>query len=259
MLKRLLLCLALSTASIPALAVDYTDIWYTPSEPGWGVNIVQSDTFIFATFFIYGQDGSPTWYSAQLNWDGASKYTGGLYATKGTWFASAWVPGNSTNTQVGTASFTPSDADAFDATLDYTVTGTGSVTKAIQRQTLTSIRLGGEYTGGQTGTYTSCSVSSNNGSYAYVYDLTVTQQNNGNVTFNFRYDGGIPCTFSGTLHQTGQLYFVPQASYTCTDGFSTTASMSEIKATGQGIEGRFSASDVGGRCRENAQFSAVLQ
>lgn len=258
MLRRLLLCLALSLTSLPLFAADYTDLWYTPSESGWGVNVVQSDTFIFATFFVYGQNGAPTWYSAQLTWDGASQYTGGLYATTGTWFASTWVPGNVTTQQVGTASFSPSTADAFEATLSYTV-GQASVTKAIQRQTLTSIRLGGEYTGGQTGTYTSCSSSSNNRSYAYVYDLTVVQQVNGNFTMNFRYDGGVPCTFSGTLYQTGQLYYVPQASYVCADGLNTTASMSEIKATGQGIEGRFSSSDVGGRCRENAQFSAVLQ
>ena len=27
-------------------------------ESGWGVNFVQSDNFIFATFFIYGPDNA---------------------------------------------------------------------------------------------------------------------------------------------------------------------------------------------------------
>ena len=57
----------------------------------------------FATFFIYGQNGSPTWYTAQLTWDG-SKFTGGLYATGGTWFAAPWQPGNWSVAQAGTAS-----------------------------------------------------------------------------------------------------------------------------------------------------------
>ena len=37
-----------------------------PPEGGWGVNFVQSDQFIFATFFIYGPDNQPIWYTAQL-------------------------------------------------------------------------------------------------------------------------------------------------------------------------------------------------
>ena len=35
--------------------------------------------------------------------------------------------------------------------------------------------------------------------------------------------------------------------------------MTEIKATAQGVEGRFSAPSVGGNCREDAQFSGVLR
>lgn len=87
MLKQLLLAISLATSALGAVAADHTDIWYAPAEPGWGVNLVQSDNFIFATFFVYSQNGSPTWYTAQLTWDGARMYSGGLYATGGTWFA----------------------------------------------------------------------------------------------------------------------------------------------------------------------------
>jgi len=262
MLKRLMFCLAMSAASFPVAAVDYTnytDLWYTPSESGWGVNMVQSDTFIFATFFIYGQNGSPTWYSAQMTWDGTSQYTGGLYQTAGTWFASAWVPGSVSTVQVGNATFIPSTVDAYEGTLAYTVSGAGSVTKAIQRQTLTSITIGGIYTGGQSGTYASCSQNALNGGYIDRYDLTVTQQTAGAVTFFFNYVSGDSCTFGGNLHQAGQLYDISGATYVCASGLSTTANMTEIKATAQGIEGRFFAPNVGANCSEKAQFSAVLQ
>jgi len=54
-----------------ARATDFTDIWFVPSESGWGVNIVQSDAFMFLTFFIYGSDKKPTWYTAQLTNNGS--------------------------------------------------------------------------------------------------------------------------------------------------------------------------------------------
>ena len=186
MLKRLLLAAFLATAAMRAIAADYTDIWYNPAEPGWGVNLVQSDNFLFATFFIYAQNGSPTWYTAQLTWDG-SKFTGGLYATAGTWFAVPWQPDSRS------------------------------------------------------------------------VDLNVTHLAGINATFQFLYTSGTVCTLSGTLVQYGQQYRIPNATYQCSSGLNTAATVDEIKATAQGIEGRFSAASVGGGCREEAQFSAVLQ
>ncbi len=66
---------ALSLAAVPpaAAATDYTDIWWNAAESGWGVNFVQSDQFMFATFFVFGQGGTPTWYTGQLNRDGAPR------------------------------------------------------------------------------------------------------------------------------------------------------------------------------------------
>ena len=90
-----MLVVLLAVRAAAAAAVDYTDIWYAPAEPGWGVNLVQSDGFLFTTFFVFAQGGAPTWYTGQLNWDGTSKFSGGLYASTGTWFATVpWVAGN---------------------------------------------------------------------------------------------------------------------------------------------------------------------
>ena len=45
----------------PAAAfIDSTDIWWATPENGWGVNSVQSDQFIFATFFGTAPTCSPT-------------------------------------------------------------------------------------------------------------------------------------------------------------------------------------------------------
>jgi hypothetical protein len=245
-------------AAIPAQAVDYTDIWYNAAESGWGVNLVQSDAFIFGTFFVYAPNGTATWYSAELTWDGSGAYKGNLYATTGTGFALKWEPGNLTRTAVGTASFTPSTLNAYEGTLAWTVNGVGSATKPVERLTLTGIALGGDYTGGQTGAYSGCSTSSENGSYIDRYDLQVTHEASGAATFEFSYTSGLTCTLSGTLELHGGLYRIPGATYKCSDGVNTTATMYEIKATALGIEGRLASSDVGGRCQENANFAAVL-
>ncbi len=253
MLKRLFLALLLFAAAGRAAAIDFTDLWYLALESGWGVNVVQSDSFLFVTFFIYGADGKPTWYTAQLTLDSSGNYNGGLYATTGTYYAAPWAPGSLINTQVGTASFQP--IDASNAKLVYIVNGGATVTKVIQRQTLTTITVGGTYSGAQTGVYSSCTAPS----YRDFFDLQLTQGTDGTASFTFNYTEGLTCTFSGTLTQQGQLYSIPSASYQCSDGLKTTASMTEIKATAQGVEGKFTALAAGGGCREDAQFSGVLQ
>ena len=260
MLKRLLLAVLLSSAALGARAADYTDIWWNPAENGWGVNLVQSDNFIFATFFVYGPNNQPIWYAGNLNADGIGNYTGGLYLTTGTYFGTVpYNPAQFGVTQVGTATFTPTTA--YTGVLSYSV-GSVTVTKNIQRQTLTAIALGGSYVGGQSGEYVSCPDTSLNATYIDTYtSLSVSQSPASVATFTFDYDfANATCTMSGTLEQHGQLYTIPNATYQCTGGlnFNETATMYEIKATAQGIEGRFT-SHLSDGCTENAWFSAVLR
>ena len=261
MLKRFFLAVLLFVAAGRAAAVDYTDIWYIPAEAGWGVNVVQSDAFLFITFFVYGADGKPTWFTGQVTTQDAGKtFNGTLYATTGTYYLLPWA--GFSGGPAGTVSFQP--LGPYTAKLIYTVTGVGTVTKFIQRQNLTAITVGGAYSGAQSGTYSNCSMSATNSSYRDFFDLQVTQLRDptgvtdGTVTFVFAYTN-FSCSFSGTLVLHGQLYSVPVASYQCTDGLMTSAAMTEIKATAQGVEGRFSAPSVGGNCREDAQFSGVLR
>src|SRR5208282_3755474 len=128
---------------LQAAAVDYTDIWYLPSESGWGVNMVQADNVMFATFFVYGPGNVPTWYTAVLYGDANGNFSGNLYATVGSYFGNPWNPGSFVATLVGTASFAPSSA--YQGTLSYHFTAGITVTKLIQRQVLTTIALGGNY------------------------------------------------------------------------------------------------------------------
>lgn len=258
-MRRLILAVLLVAAAVGARATDYTDIWYNPSEQstaggGWGVNVVQSDAFMFLTFFIYGPDNKPTWYVASLTRDANGNFNGQLFATTGTYFGAPWNPADGAGSaQVGTASFQPTDA--YSANLSYALNAGPTVVKVIQRQTLTSIPLGGSYNGTQAGSYSNC-----NNSFAYTdrFGLGVSQPTASTLTFTFAYsDSGLSCTLSGTFEQRGQLFRIPAASYTCSDGLSTTATVSEIKATNFGIEASITAPNNAG-CREDATFSAVF-
>lgn len=259
---RLALPLALLAACafpMPAAATDFTDIWYVADEPGWGVNIVQSDAFLFATFFIYGADEKPTWYTAQLTWDG-TRYAGNLYATQGSPWSAPWNPSDHPPAQqVGVASFQPDAQTAYRGTLAYAVNGTGAVTRTITRQSLTQIGVAGSYLGAQAGAYAGCAAGAGDGPYTDRYALTVTQSAANAAILRFTYDSGATCTLAGTLQQYGQLYEMIGASYQCTGNltFATTATLYELKATAQGLEGRLSANLPSG-CQENANFSGVL-
>jgi hypothetical protein len=127
----------------------------------------------------------------------------------------------------------------------------------IKRQALTSIPLSGSYSGTEAGSYSNSNCNSSVGPYIDGFNLGVTHVTGTSLTFTFRYDSGISCSLSGALQQQGQLFQIPAASFQCADGLSTSATVSEIKKTAFGIEGTFSASNVGGGCRQDATFSAV--
>ena len=258
----------------PARAADYTDIWWALCAPGdicdstghangAGVNLVQNEDIVYATFYIHDTAKKPIWFSSDMHLTTGGTYVGNLYYSTGSFFGGPWNRSDFTATTAGTATFTPTSATT--GILTYSVSGvtgipTSSVTKNIERFNFKTIVLGGSYNGGQSGAYSSCSNSSQNGTYIDRYDLTVNHDTVGGVvTLSFSYISGTKCVLSGALQQSGQLYAVPSASYVCSDGLNTNASLSELKATSLGIEGRLSAPNVGGGCREDASFAAVLQ
>ena len=194
-------------------AADYTDIWWTPGEGGWGMNAIQSENFMFVTFFIYGVDHKPTWYSAELSLDSSGAYSGPLYLTAGTYYALPWNTGDATSAQqVGSASFRPNTSNTYQATMTYVVDGVGTVVKAVERQTLTAITIGGLYTGGMSASQTSCNNASSNGAYTGTYGLQVTQTNAGAVTLSFTYPN-YACQMTGVLALHGGQYTIGGADY----------------------------------------------
>jgi hypothetical protein len=252
MLRRILFTLLLATA-LPAGATDYTDIWWNPAESGWGVNLAQNGNFIFATFFIYGPEKTPTWYTGHLQEDATGNFTGSLYATTGPWFGAVPFDPNQVGiSQVGTATFQPNAADT--GMLTYNVASM-QVTKSIQRQTLVPIALVGNYVGGIAFTESSCTNSANNNRETAPANLLVTQTG-ANIQVTIDFFGVSSCSFTGPATQSGQLMAFP-AAYSCSTGGKTTANVYELRATSLGVEGRWRAN--AGGCVEDGQFGGVRQ
>lgn len=258
----LVIVAALGARPASGAPYDYTDNWYVPAEEGWGVNFTQTDNFIFATTFIYGLDKQPTWYTAQMTWDGQTQFAGGIYRTTGTYFGSPWNPADKMGgaVLVGTASFTPSTLNNYEGTFSYTVSGV-TVTKAVTRLTLSPVSLAANYVGGQSGRYSGCASVASNREYQDFFTMAVSQSGF-DVTLTFTYPNHTPvaltCTLAGTMIQNGAIYRIPNASYQCSDGVSTNASVSDLRATPLGIEGQFDAPLVAFGCRETARFGGTL-
>lgn len=260
MLRKLMLALLLliATSTANAAATDYTDVYYNPAESGWGFFLVQSNTFQFLAFFIYGADGKPTWYVALLTDNGTGTYTGPVGATTGSYFPAPWDPTVYTATTVGTATFQP--IDAYHATFTYTINGAGTVMKTVQRQTLQPFVLAGGYTGSLTGSITGCmNPASDNPSFHHRFNLDVTQTGDQSAVLTFTLvdlTPNVACTLSGPLTHIGRVYQIANASYQCPISPAAQATIDAFHPTGQGIEGRWTADDGGG-CTESIHFASV--
>jgi hypothetical protein len=128
------------TTSARSTLANYQDLWWNPSESGWGINITHQGDILFATLFTYSNDGTghDLWLVMSAGVKQADgSYLGDLYQTTGPAFnAQPFTPIGAANlTTVGTMRLTFSNGE--NGTLVYSVNG-NSVTKAITRQVFSS-------------------------------------------------------------------------------------------------------------------------
>jgi hypothetical protein len=249
----------LSSAPARAAEPDYSDIWWAAgaTESGWGVNFAQSPGFIFATFFIYDQDGKQVWVSAEMIQIAAGRYSGALYRCTGTFYGSPWVPGNAGCTQVGDAQFTAENL--FRGSLAYRVDAV-QVNKTIERLALTPLDVAGTYLGGA---LIKGSSSCNGGSYSDIlsYQYIVKSLANSVIRIeHVRTDSVTDCVMQGTAIQAGKVLQMSGASYVCQIyGIDTTATITDLRKTSNGgIQASWTA-DLGSGCTENGNFAAINQ
>jgi hypothetical protein len=229
--------LAPSVRAIP-LTVDQSDLWYIQAESGWGMQLVQRNSTIFATLFVYDPAGNPTWYVATMTPISAPfTWSGDLYATTGPWFGTVpFNPANVTATKVGTMTWTAKTVET--GNVAYTVNG-AAVSKDVVRETLVYDDYSGHYGGGIHSFIYGCMDPALNGTVENMGVLDITQ-NGQSVTLESSPTAGGSCSYDGTQTQSGQMGII-NGSYTCTDGTEGTFHLFGIQVNMTGITGRFFA------------------
>jgi hypothetical protein len=119
----------LASGTVPP-AIDHTDLWWNPSESGWGLAIAQQYGVMFLAWYVYDSAGKPVWYVATCNVDGAS-CSGSLQRTTGPSFGPTFNPEQVRVFAAGTIAVDFTDAN--NAVLRYNVGGT-SGSKSLTRQ-----------------------------------------------------------------------------------------------------------------------------
>ena len=256
-----IVCMALLFApAAHAIDADFTDIWWVPTESGWGVNLVQNDVSLFATFFIYGPNNTPTWYTGQMTFDQTTGvFAGQMFASTGTYFQT--VPFNAAGVQrtaVGSVTFTPTSLQT--GTLQYVVNNGAPVVKNIERTTFRTIPLSGTYSGRAIDLIENCQDPSQ-ASTATLQGVQLTMQHTV-ATNAFRADvalsDGRSCTMTGTLTQSGQLYLTSSGSSTCGNA-GTATQVAQLRKTMLGIEGAWRSviTRGSGLCFETFTFTGI--
>ncbi len=112
--------------------INLSDLWWNPSENGWGISLSYQSNAIFAVWYSYGADGKPTWFPMPGGTWSGNTYTGSLYRTQGpAWLGVPYNVAQFSAAPVGSMSFRFLDANTADLT--YTVDGV-TQTKTITRQ-----------------------------------------------------------------------------------------------------------------------------
>jgi hypothetical protein len=212
---------------------DVSDLWWNPNESGWGMQLVQNNDFVFATLFVYGPDGMPTWYTAQLNRGAGFTWTGPLFTTTGPWFAMpAFNPGQVGIRQVGNLTFQA--LSVASGALTYTVDGL-AVSKSVIRQTLVNEAIGGVYDVVISQVQT-CSPPLSSGTFTGRFTFNVSQVGNNVVGVTTNAAGGV-CTLTGTYTQFGKMGSVG-GDYSCATGENGVFNLFEIVVTETGMLAR---------------------
>lgn len=122
----------------PAFSLDTSGasplygLFYNSNESGWGVNLIQQYSKIFATMFTYNKSGSPTWYVASNCVVEDNGCSGEIYGvTAGSEITSTWNGANLSVSPVGNVSFSFTDRD--NGTMTFKINGV-SGSKVIKRQ-----------------------------------------------------------------------------------------------------------------------------
>lgn len=209
-----------AVGAAPAVAASsvgvYTDIYYVAGEDGWGMQLVNSGSFMFATLFIYGQDGKPTWITAELQQQNSIKFVGPVYVNTGPYYGGPWNPSQVKWREAGTMTLDTAmtAGNAWDVT--YTVDGV-KVTKTVQHQPLTVDDYSNNYRGTNAYRVIYCTDTTKNIKSNSSGPIAISQTASG-ASVVVPVNGGT-CRIEGKYTQAGRVGQI-RGPYTCTNGAS---------------------------------------
>lgn len=239
-------------AAATAFSTDQSDLWWNPAESGWGIQLVQRGSVIFATMFVYGASGTPAWYVATMNPAGTLRWTGDLYATTGPWFGA--VPFDTMSVmprKVGSMTWNAPSVDA--GTLNYSVDGV-PVSKNLVRQFISYDDFNGSFLGAIHQTQTACTDPAKNGTFEDFATITITQ-NASSLSFTLTSQLGLACTFAGTLSQNGR-FGAATGTSTCGGKINPTT-LSSIAVGVNSLVTHFDATDTVNGCVTSGYFAGA--
>jgi hypothetical protein len=243
----------LSPVWATSFTTDQSDLWWNPNESGWGMQLVQRGSIIFATLFVYDQTNIPIWYVATLGSVGNLTWTGDLVLTNGPWFGTVPFNPNTVGVRkVGTMTWNSQFVES--GTVSYSVDGV-QVTKNVVRQLLVNDNYNGVYPGAVHGTATGCFNPLNNGTIEEYAALAVVQ-NGQSVSLGFVNEFGNGCTFVGTLTQGGQ-FGKMVGNYSCINGEVGTFNIFELNVGFNALTGRFTANGTNTGCQTTGYLGGI--
>jgi hypothetical protein len=197
-----------------------TDMWWVPTESGWGINLIEQGDILFATIFTYDAQGRAKWYSASSlaftgrgpAVDSTGVYSGSVEESTGPYFGTSFNPASVTRRTVGSMSF-----DVYGNRTGLVDLSIGSATlarKVVDRYTFRTIDPSGTYAGNVQALLNSRNVPTGPTTFNIV-------ANGGSVTITTQAAGGT-CTYIATnaaVMQYGQ-QMLPAGSFSCSNGTS---------------------------------------
>lgn len=235
------LCLFSPFASANTFTTDLTDLWWNANESGWGVTASHQREVVFLTFFVYGTDNRPTFYTATATYTGQSgsgalNFSGQMIQTTGPWLGTFFNPNSVTRQVAGLVTFS-AFVDA--AILTYSVDGT-VVNKALTRQTFRLNELTASYAGVTRQTNAGCANPANNGVVETVVGVGISNTAT-RLDFSSTNGNGTTCNYTGDYRQGGRMGS-STGTYMC-PGISGNYEMLEIEANPSGLTARITSSD----------------
>jgi hypothetical protein len=117
-------------ASLANVAENYTDLWWNPDEPGWGLGLTHQGHALFGALFVYDRSGNPLWLVMSVGErDTGNQWKGPLYRYNGPTAAQPTLAPQPTLVGQMRLTFT----SGSEATLSYLIDGE-VITKKIKRQ-----------------------------------------------------------------------------------------------------------------------------